>query len=907
MTTIKKSSVGVVTFLFVVLSLGLLPAFGQDKEKAQAIGSQRPLAEILNSDGTLKTGSGVQGSFNPKGFRMLTGVDGKPRFVPVGSELQTTGGPTISAAGDEYWDSQFGNLYTNGAVYALAMSGTNLYVGGAFTDAGSLAAADRIASWNTETGVWSALGIGINNGAVYDIAVSGTDVYVGGAFTDAGGIAQADNIAKWNGSTWSALQSGVNSEVTRFAVSGTDLYVGGWFTQSGDGSQTLNYVAKWNGSNWSPLGAGAQNGVNAVVYGIGISGTAIYVGGMFTQAGGAPANYIARWNGTSWSTLLSGANDGVYWIEMSGADAYVGGAFTLAGGNAANHVARWNGSSWSTLGEGVNDEVDEIAVSGIDIYFGGMFTQAGGNPANRIAKWNAVSNTWSALGEDGSNGANGSVFAIAVSGSDVYVGGQFTQAGGHQANYIAKWDTGTYSWPILGSGLNGPSLALATNGTDIYVGGEFTEAGGRLVNNIAKWNGTDWSDLESGVNGRVRAVAVSGTDIYVGGEFTEAGGHPASHIARWDGSHWVALGNGVDGPVWAITVSGSDVYVGGYFWQAGDISANCIAKWDPDTEAWFALGSGRYGTVFAIAESWNGLYIGGDFLGHFALWDPGSSTWQEFISGPAGDVYAIAVSGFLVYVGGYFSTVGGTSSSNIALYDSGASMWFPLGTGVSGWVNAISVSGADVYVGGAFDRAGSLYVNNVAKWHRDDYEFGTWSSLGSGVNGQLWAMAKNGTHLAVAGEFHRAGDKPSQHFARWILPFSVTSPNGHEIWMQGSLHDITWTGSVSPVKIEFTTDNGSAWTTIVASIENAWSYSWTLPAEPSSLCKVRISDAADGAPLDTSDSNFLIPGFKLIAPNGGEQWVGGSAQTIAWATGGGYTKVNIEYSTNNGGVWQSVC
>jgi hypothetical protein len=71
-------------------------------------------------------------------------------------------------------------------------------------------------------GAWSALGTGLNN-AVWSIAVSGTDVYAGGYFTDAGGNANADYIAKWNGANWSALGTGLNGIVVGIAISGRDV------------------------------------------------------------------------------------------------------------------------------------------------------------------------------------------------------------------------------------------------------------------------------------------------------------------------------------------------------------------------------------------------------------------------------------------------------------------------------------------------------------------------------------------------------------------------------------------------------------------------------------------------------------------------------------------------------------
>jgi hypothetical protein len=43
--------------------------------------------------------------------------------------------------------------------------------------------------------------------------VSGSDVYVGGVFTDAGGNPNADRIARWDGSAWQALGGGLNNAV----------------------------------------------------------------------------------------------------------------------------------------------------------------------------------------------------------------------------------------------------------------------------------------------------------------------------------------------------------------------------------------------------------------------------------------------------------------------------------------------------------------------------------------------------------------------------------------------------------------------------------------------------------------------------------------------------------------------
>ena len=88
----------------------------------------------------------------------------------------------------------------------------------------------------------------------------------------------------------------------------------------------------------------------------------------------------------------------------------------------------------------------------------------------------------------------------------------------------------------------------------------------------------------------------------------------------------------------------------------------------------------------------------------------------------------------------------------------------------------------------------------------------------------------------------------------------VVKPNGGEKWQVGSSHNITWTSQnlSNPVKIEYSTDNGSSYTTIAASTSNDGSYNWTIPNKPSTNCKVRISDATDGSPSDVSDAVFEI-------------------------------------------------
>src|SRR5574341_851665 len=70
--------------------------------------------------------------------------------------------------------------------------------------------------------------------------------------------------------------------------------------------------------------------------------------------------------------------------------------FGSAGGGVAKHLAKWNGNSWTALGTGMDNWVYALAVSGNDLYAGGVFRTTGDTAAHRAAKWNGSS--WTKLG-----------------------------------------------------------------------------------------------------------------------------------------------------------------------------------------------------------------------------------------------------------------------------------------------------------------------------------------------------------------------------------------------------------------------------------------------------------------------------------------------------------------------------
>ncbi len=426
-------------------------------------------AGLLKADGSLNAASGFNGALSVRGWDVRLDAQRGPMFSPAAVDGPASIG-ALAASGQWAKLGATGGAFSNG-VAAIAVDGSNVYIGGYFVNAGGLSAADYIVKWDGAN--YSALGNnGVGNGAlnglVDTLVITGGVLYAGGDFTNVsdGGVAlnAADYLAKWDGSHWSAVGSGtggngsLNGTVIALAVSGQDLYAGGGFIDvDSSGTQLWNadYVARWDGAAWSGLGNnGAGNGsLGNYVYALLMDGSDVIVGGSFTDVhDGASTlqnvDYIARWDGTHWSALGAGPggtvgalNATVSVLARIGTEIYVGGMFTdVYDGSIhvpeADYIARWDGAHWSALGGNgagagaLNHRVTALTANGTDLYVGGYFTGANNQgaldaTAAYAARWDGLS--WSGLGSNGAGGGAlaDAVWALGRSGTDLYVGGPF--------------------------------------------------------------------------------------------------------------------------------------------------------------------------------------------------------------------------------------------------------------------------------------------------------------------------------------------------------------------------------------------------------------------------------------------------------------------------------------------------
>jgi len=243
---------------------------------------------------------------------------------------------------------------------------------------------------------------------------------------------------------------------------------------------------------------------------------------------------------------------------------YIVGLFTTLG-VAANRIVRYDPrtNTFTALGTGLNGSAFRVRIHpNGDVYVVGSFTTAGGVTVNRVARWDG--SNWNALGGGATKGVDDTAQDVCFDDAgDVYITGQFLNAGGAAANRIVKWIRSTNAFQTLGTGLNvGTGLALTKSlgGTNIWVAGTFATANAVVTNGLAMWDGTTFQAAGAGIDPggatfiQTMVTTIDGS-IYGIGTFLLSGGAPGNQIVRWTGSQYVQLGSG-------LSANGTDIHVG---------------------------------------------------------------------------------------------------------------------------------------------------------------------------------------------------------------------------------------------------------------------------------------------------------------------------------------------------------
>ena len=493
--------------------------------------------------------------------------------------------------------------------------------------------------------------------------------------------------------------------------------------------------------------------VNAVVR----AGDTIYIGGQFSRVGPR--------TGPGVEVALDGTEN-VGLPEISGAGP------TLAGGAATGlrAVVADGSGGW---------------------YVGGLFTHVGGVARTNLAHILADHSVDTSFHPS----FDGSVNALALSGSTLYAGGLYTSVNGQPRTNLAALSTTDGSITAFdahadsSAGRGVGALALSSDGATVYVGGDFTVIGGQARSGIAALNAADglatstFNPGISGGTGSADTLAIADSILYIGGNFSTVGGQPRQAIAA------ISLGGASDGTVVAgfapaptffgcapcasvvaLAVSGSTVYAGGSFDTIGGQSRNNLAGLNSTDGTATAFDPSPAQNILSLAASGSIVYAGGGFTAiggqtrnYIAALNAADGSATAFDPNPNGTPSAIGVSGSAVYFGGQFSSLGGVARNSLAAIsaaDGTPTAWDAHAEGMNGnyaLVNALAVSESAVFVGGAFTTIGGAARTNAAAVTIAEAAATAWDP---GADGSVNVIALSGDVAYVGGVFQNIGGQP---------------------------------------------------------------------------------------------------------------------------------------------------
>lgn len=295
------------------------------------------------------------------------------------------------------------------------------------------------------------------DGVVQNLIVAGESLYVAGSFKHIGGQTR-DGLAKVSLATtdradalWDPNPQPPGGSVRLLAAPGFHVYVGGDFTRIGGLGRT-NFARLFTGGTgaadpgWNvrltyayQIGPADYREVPAHVSAVAVSGNDVFVAGTFNRIEGQIASSFAKFTAGvwdfAWRPLELGSATA---LALSGTNLFVGGSgvkkLSTTGTGAAD-------PAWNPLAGVCSVTVADLAISGSNLFVVGRFSGQNCPTEEKAAKFSTLGTG----AQDASWGATfnwdlgdySSVKTLAVSGSEVFLGGYFSSISGAMRDSFA--------------------------------------------------------------------------------------------------------------------------------------------------------------------------------------------------------------------------------------------------------------------------------------------------------------------------------------------------------------------------------------------------------------------------------------------------------------------------------------
>lgn len=624
-----------------------------------------------------------------------------------------------------------------GHVYCVIPDGRGgWFIGGRFGGVGGaprlnlahILAGGQVAEWAPDP-----------DGEIYALALSGDTLYVGGYYATIAGQARnnisAVDVVTGNATSWNP---DADSWVRVILVRGRSVYIGGQFQSIG--GRTRYVLAELDAttgtlSDWNPA-------PDAEVLTLAVSGDTLFAGGRFRNVAGTSRDYLAAISLTTGALLPWNAQvnrvpvfhyDGGARVSQLIADRgrlFVAGFYNRIGGTIRQGLAALStdtgiATDWDP--HAVRDVpitafFNSMALDGNALFVGGDFDSLGGLPgrtAGAVDTHSGVALPWRPDPDH-------LITALAVHDGTLYAGGWFTSLGPRVPRHgLAALDARSGEVTVWDPAPNGAVEALDVRDGVVYVGGTFSTIGGQSRANVAAVDSatglaTDWNPS---CNGSVWSLALTDSTVYVGGSFSAVSGQPRRNLAAIERASGLPTAWHPDPNDIVTTIAPHDsvIFAGGLFSTIGNATRLYAGAVDADSgwaTDWVADASDYvrciavHDTTVYVGGYFN--YIGGEGRDGIAAVSARTGIPTPWLANASREVKQVIVHQGVVYAAGAFSAIGGEPRDFIAALDLATGNVLDWNPGADGVVWALGAGGDRVYAGGAFQRMGPVPSGLIA-------------------------------------------------------------------------------------------------------------------------------------------------------------------------------------------------
>lgn len=565
--------------------------------------------------------------------------------------------------------------------------------------------------------------------------------------------------------TFEAANGTLAGQAKAVAVDSNHVYFGGSFAKvSGYRVNNIVRIHKKT-QRIERLGTADACGTNGEVLVIKTVAGGVHVGGRFTHAGtdtaglgGVETGPYAFYDGKAWSPVgpkLTGTNGAsVTAIAFGSNVTYVAGAFGKAGDVAVNNIALFRGPNYDPLydqGRLANGlggtvttlggfKVTGLQVTNTHLYVGGNFSIAGGQSVSGAAQWNWTTEKWDGMKGGLSHAPALHPFDMAMDdlsrifyayrGLHHYEDTGWVAVPGTEASTITRVLAKTpFGMMIQGSG-----------GTAFDSGGiSFETAQGWKALPLSKMGFTTSSDM---------GFAADDRKVWIG---SGAGLQGALGMAWYDGKQFGVIGNGLRNTraggtgFYDFVEFEGKIIAAGAFSHLGSVAAEGVARWTG--EAWESLGEG-FQSVWRLSVFKGKLYASGTLArpgksteGGLAVWT--GSAWEIVPGFEKGGIEALAATGKYLWMAGPGVPKSTAAGGELARWDGTTVETFgkELGSTSQIGINSIvPVGETGACVSGYFSRVGTVPAGGAAC-----FDGAAWTPMGAALTtGNVTSMTAVG-------------------------------------------------------------------------------------------------------------------------------------------------------------------